>query len=825
MARSRGRLARAAAALVCALALATATAVGPAGADSSGSGPTAGPSPGAQAETRSLQPPSSVDQPTDVVIAIDESGTLQGQMQLESQAAAAIVAAELNPDTRIAIVGFASQGNKDATDVCDLMAVGDPKARAELTGCLGDRIKPRSAADGNNTDYVAALKSAIGILTDPRVYTGKARRRIIYFLSDGWLDPGGQEGAATLAAGADANAVGKARYDLENTYLPLAKRNNIEIWPVAFGDGTHDTPLISGQDPRGRDLGFPLDQLADQALPQQAGCLATSALPSSVVWLQGPGDLTAKLLPMLALARCSYPGVSQAGTVGGDAVQVAIPAGVAAASITVLGAPPGARITVRPPRASAPPGAGKGPGGGEDQGGAVATVDDSDPVVSLALAQPAAGDWSVAAQAPPGSSGRGQPLTVVAVWSVNAWFSAIPAVVAPGTDIAVGVQLWANPDVLRDRKLMAGVKVQVKIEDLGLSSADASKAAAPVDLRDDGRGAGDPVTGGRAGDGLFQGFVHVPSGAKGTLVLVATVSGQSLGIPLCGDGRVACVEVHQPLTVGTAAAANAVQPQPSELTGTVPQGGETSGDIVVSGGNPTQRPGVAFGLANANPGVTIAGTQQISVGEAATTMRYSLGADRKARVGEHLRGQVVVYDMSGAPYVWTRIPFDLTVVHAADRPDMASWIGRRWWIIALVGLALVGLALAIYLIRRFRPRPEPVRGLIVRLYSGDGPEPVHHYSSPDPEATELAFRLFGEDGNRRLDQAEKNTADYRVRRKGRDVVLYWRKTYPHRRWQQVDWEVDGWPRLPVSGGITLELEDDIRRTGRGHTVVPEGGGN
>jgi len=814
--------------------LLTAGAASTATASGGGSGPSASPAADVRPAVRNLQPPSSAEQPTDVVIAIDESGTLQAQLNLEKRAAALIIASELNPGTRVAVVGFASEGGKGATDVCKLTVVGDQRSRNELVNCLDLEIRPRSAADGNNTDYVAALKEAIGVLTDPEVYTGKQRRRIVYFLSDGWLDPAGQQETGKPAGGADANAVERARFDLNNTYLPLAKRHDIEIWPVAFGDGQHDTPIISAYDTRDQDIGYPLDQLADQGRPQQAGCLATSPLSSTVPWLLGADDLTTKLVPVLALARCSYPGAAVRGTVGQDAARVTIPAGVAAASITVLDAPAGARIVFRPPDPAGssdrggPDGGradgagGSGEGGSHTEGGKGALtvpVGVGGPVVSVRIAQPAAGTWSVTVQPAPGARDEGRPLTAVAVWSVSAWFSALPAVVAPGTDVAVGVQLWAAPEVLRDAKLMAGVKVQLAIEDLGLPSADAAKASAPVDLHDDGRVADGVPTGGRAGDGLFQGFVRVPKEAKGTLVLVARVSGSTLGVPLCGDGHVACLEIRQPLTVGTSAAATKVQPQPFELIGRVPQGGETAGDIVVSGASSAQRPGLAFGLAYADTGVTIASSRQVSTGADATTTRYSLRVDRSVRVGEHVRGQVIVYDLSGTPYVWTRVAFDLTVIRADDRPAMGGWVSDHWWAFVLLVAALVILAAW-----RLRPRPEPVGGLTVFLYAGDDLEPVAHYAAADEQAAELAFKVFGENGLRRLDEADRRTADYRIRRKSRDVVQFWRKTYARRRWHRVDWDVDGWPRLPVSGGIRLELHDNIRAAGRGPVGTAGGGG-
>src|SRR5262249_1518186 len=104
--------------------------------------------------------------PVDVVVLVDESGTIKAPaLSQEPDAGAMVGLGELSGQAEVAVVGFAGADgpNQVPFDVdCPLTAVDSPDHRQFLGNCAG-KLHTRSEAEGNNTDFVSAIDEAVSI--------------------------------------------------------------------------------------------------------------------------------------------------------------------------------------------------------------------------------------------------------------------------------------------------------------------------------------------------------------------------------------------------------------------------------------------------------------------------------------------------------------------------------------------------------------------------------------------------------------------------------------------------------------------------------------
>jgi len=174
--------------------------------------------------------------PLDMVILVDESGSESTtDIQHEAEAAATIAQAPLNPRSRVTIFGF---GGADGTapDQNPIDAVCQPtvtssKANLEyLAGCV-TKLHARTAAEGYNTDYVAALTQAMNILS-PSTPQGQqspaGALKVIMMMTDGGLDETGNP------AYPQPNWQTAARHAV-SVELAAAQQAGVQVWPLGFG--------------------------------------------------------------------------------------------------------------------------------------------------------------------------------------------------------------------------------------------------------------------------------------------------------------------------------------------------------------------------------------------------------------------------------------------------------------------------------------------------------------------------------------------------------------------------------------------------------------
>ncbi|WP_158072934.1 vWA domain-containing protein [Pseudofrankia sp. EUN1h] len=784
---------------------------------------------------KALGPQHDPDQrPVDQVVLVDESGSLDDQaMALEKQAIGLIAATDLGEDDRLAVIGFGSpRGQNSGTDThCALAAIENTK---KLSSCLG-KIHRRTTAEGNNTDYRAALKAATSALTTAD-QSGEPRRRIVYLLTDGFLDLDNDQ--SDKSSPDDLKAAG----EIVDTILPdISWPAGVEFWPIAVGKRPHRY-----SDPAGSPV-FALDKLVGHGAPAGArvpaapNCGSTPAERRVIPWLADSGHLTMTgpdgLLTMLAAARCTNWGARASGPAGAR-VTVTIPAGTAEATITVL--PQAGGTSASQPRFLMPDADGNGgtrpaPDAGAQNGGLSAylrrsvTVAGTGTVVSLRITNPPPGAWTVTSE---------QPITVVPSWSVSASLDIDGLSPTPGTEVPVKVVLAGQRDSFGNRGLMDKVMVRVRLA--GQGDVSLSEKESPfVPLGDDGPGGVERS--GAPGDGVYGGAVTVPSGAQEPLVFVAEVSGSSLGVPLCPGRKdpASCAQTTFVTSIAGGVLGAALWATFDDaLPATVQPGGDITGTVTLSGVDQANPPKIFLQPANVDPRMVTVGSDPQPAGPGLIRIQYTLHVAEDAPPGP-LRGLLEVDQLADERF--TRLKWrDLGAVtvqpsrqgEPAQRAD-----GQRLSTLskALIGvvalLVLIMVCVFAWLSRRswlalwrkllHRPTPPagpepatppswadsdhgiPATGLTVYLWV-DGAR-GDRFVPRDPAAVELAFSVSDEDGGR-LIEVEPDRAEYRIRRAPGGIEFRRRSNV---RWQEFDWDWGG--MLPVSGSRRrLELSDERR---------------
>ena len=125
-----------------------------------------------------------------MVILVDESGSrTSADVKNEAAAASAIGQGLLNPGSRVSVVGFGGPDKlaphaNSTTIVCPPTVTSSTSNLEFLARCVG-KLAPRTAAQGNNTDYVGALSQALSLLA---VKGKPGALNVILMMTDGGLD-------------------------------------------------------------------------------------------------------------------------------------------------------------------------------------------------------------------------------------------------------------------------------------------------------------------------------------------------------------------------------------------------------------------------------------------------------------------------------------------------------------------------------------------------------------------------------------------------------------------------------------------------------------
>ncbi|MFD0478503.1 vWA domain-containing protein [Nonomuraea thailandensis] len=331
-------------------------------------------------------PPSDV-KPVRVVILVDESGSLKDQDVTRERAAAQLIAlSELSEQSQVAVVGFGSSNGpgQSAVDiVCPLTGVQTAQDRESLSRCV-EKLRLRTAEEGNDTDHAAALEQALDIMGRP---DDQQRAKIVFLLTDGVLDVRNSPQYGADAQARNANAQAQITRSLAD-----AERGQVQIWPLGFGAADKSA----------------LDAFAAGGWVQPCGDQQTSTPKARVVATSA--DVERSLLEAFAYARCA--GIEKSVTDSLDAgatvdLNVNIPIIATDGSIVVVKRDKRIQVTYFDPEGT------QVPKQGELKESTFQAAGEAGPVESLRIRNPLPGQWRIRLESPPGVSRQEVSATVV----------------------------------------------------------------------------------------------------------------------------------------------------------------------------------------------------------------------------------------------------------------------------------------------------------------------------------------------------------------------------------------------------------------------------
>ena len=671
----------------------------------SGAAPVAGASPA----TAGTDDPSLQEKPVDVAILVDESGSESPtDVAQEVNAATILALGQLSGLSTVSVTGFGSserQGQSAVGPLCPPTGVDTQDRLNALLVCIG-RLHPRTADEGNNTDFVAAISQALYYLRQ----SDGDRPKMIFLLTDGKLDVhlSSQYGAAEE----DRNAAAGRQLTDE---LAQARETGVQVWPLGFGDV---------------DAGA-LQSMAEQGAQRTCSDLSGDAKPRATI-VRTSADALTSLAAAYASARCAQYTVQDGNLQpGGPPVElkVNIPEISTDGSFVVLKGDPSVQVTYIDPLGRSVGDQTTVDGSTFTRGPQGGTTD------SLRVANPRAGTWTI--RLTPGAETT-KPTRVVAaaVWQgvVRSSIVVDPPSPRPGQKVNVSVRLRSRNGDIKDPAALKGVTVGARMS--------GNFAEQNLSLRDDGKA---PDT--AAGDGVYSGTFAVPSNAKGVLTFVGTVRAPGV----LTDERAFSAEVG----TGAAPVLAAIDLRST----TVKPGGSVSGTITLTNqdGQPHRlrlvlddlSPGTLAQLSPRNVVIT-------SGGPGRTEQHFTIVFDPKTKLGTG-SGTARLVDADQPATTYAQSFFGEKISY----PE-ARW-KQLWWLYLIGFGALAALVVLVSRLVRVRQMRADVRGLVMQLYRGD--RLVHYMKAPPTPSSRMAFAIRNTDSeDPTLERVRDGEVGYVVRR-------------------------------------------------------------
>jgi hypothetical protein len=652
--------------------------------------------------------------PLNLVILADESGSeSSADVMHEAEAASAIAQSLLNPDSRVAVVGFGGPDQQapyaNPTSVACPPTITSATSNLEFLARCVSTLRPRTAAQGYNTDYVGALGQALSILSSGGT---PGAINAILMMTDGGLD----ESYNPAYPQPDWQAAAQHAVDLK---LAQARQAGVEVWPLGFGS----------IDPAG--------QAYLQHLAQGGGQIACDSRPASkprAIIVQDSFAALSAFDSLYSAAACIGmnsspslflpPGQSRVLTVN-------IPPIASDAAISVYKASPGIRVDFLTPDA-VPVSGGSLNGSGFDLSGADTTVE------VLHITNPQEGNWQVRLTAPPGLGSQLVNATVFWQGQVRASLIASPTNARPGQQITVTLTVLGRNGPITDPRQLSGIDVQVSVSGDGLSGPTL------VPVTQEG-GPGDV-----AGD--YSGTFAAPS-TPGML----TFTGSAAGYGLYGT--------EIPALVTVASTATILQATVQFMTpDTVLPGSVIHGQVLFNnqtGQNQTVRMVLEAGSALAtvtSPG----GGLVVPSGQSAVPFAIDLGPQTPAGPAQLT---VTVVDARQPKIRYGNGQLLMTVQYPP------SFVAKYRGELTAAGVVLLLILVAFCLRRLDRRRQRDVRGLVAALRCDDG-SPGPELKAPGKRADRFRFVIRQPEGVQPLlDYPGTGDPVYVARRDGRGRVV------------------------------------------------------
>jgi von Willebrand factor type A domain len=566
-------------------------------------------------------------QPIRVVVLVDESGSLSVDDVREEKYAASIIATnELSPRSQVAVVGFGSGGGTAGSpvdEVCPLTELTSEAQRAKLNRCVQD-LRPRTDAEGNDTDFVAALDQAQAILAKP---DDRKRPKIIFLLTDGRLDVGGNPAYGPDPATRNANA----QDELDNRVLPELRGAGVQIWPLGFGDV--DAPKLRA---------MAIGSAQSRCGAPQATIEANSA---NVVDVFTTAAAKARCAKQEAVDRKEIgPGPSYVD------LHVTIPPIATDGAIQVTKRDPRITVAYFDPRDT------QVPKSGDFDDSTFQVTNEGGAIEALRIRDPRPGKWRVRLTAPEGVARQNVSATVIWLGVLRTVMTPVPAQPAPGQTVTVHSRLLTRQGVVTDAKSLRDLKFGVTLSGDGF--------------------AGLPMTPLAHGDGgEFTGTLTVPASATGKLLLV----GHATAPGVQPDERPYQTSVRLP--------GSAISAAVSLDRGTFHPGDEIAGEVETTSGVPGPRK-ARLVLTELDPGTRAAlapTTFDVQPGTHKTPFTVRLDPDTELGPAA---GTVEVVDDADPKQVYGAVPLSVTVTAPPTWFDRAlPWIAAL--LLLLVALVAV----------------------------------------------------------------------------------------------------------------------------------------
>ncbi|RSM69638.1 hypothetical protein DMH04_45795 [Kibdelosporangium aridum] len=592
--------------------------------------------------------------PAQIVILVDQSGSIRQEDMVREQNAASLLAqSELSTRSTVSIVGFASDsGTKPPVDVaCPPLVLTGAAERERIAQCVGG-LRKRATSEGAGTDHAEALKQAMSYLGQGSAADGP---KLIFLLTDGVLDV-----SESPRYGVDKSAQQRndaAQQAIRQT-LDSARDKGVQVWPLGFGKVDKNA----------------LDQFAAGGF--QGSCGPEVPKPSATV-VSTSEDVTGALLRSFSSGRCVGVGPvtnNQLGSGRDIEVPVTIPAIATDGSIIVV--KNDSRISVEyidPQGRSVPK-------SGESDSGRFQASGETGAVEVLRVVNPAPGEWTVRVTSPPEVPPQNVLTAVTWQGAAQAVLNVDPPTPAVGHQATVTLKV-----VLRGGKPVARPELLQGLSFTAEMAGD-NVPARPITLQDNGQSPDD------AADGTFSGRVTIPTELKDGVSFRGRVAG--LGISAADATATVKVAPQLPTVLATTTLPT--------LESTVEPGDSLLAKAIISN-NSGQRQRVQIGVrADGESSITVPAEEAVrEVDPGSTTVDFTMQFADDSPEGV-ATGVVRVVDAADP----SRILHEKSFTVAVEYP-FPWW---KWIVGFVVGMGVIPLAY--WLVAR--RLAQEVQGLVVR---------------------------------------------------------------------------------------------------------------
>ncbi|MFI7419975.1 vWA domain-containing protein [Nonomuraea sp. NPDC049684] len=633
--------------------------------------------------------------PLDMVVAVDESGSLSaGAVSREIEATSTIAQSVLNPQSRVTVIGFGSNngrpGQNAVDQVCRPTVVGDGVSLQYLAECVKG-LHRRTDEEGNDTDHVAALTQALATLRDGSPANAL---KVVFLLTDGHLDV---PRSPAYGSGSESDPVVRQRRN-EGAAQQLGdvigqtQREGVQIWPLGFGAGVTQENL---------------DRFA--AGGSRAGCDARAESRPRARIVRDDRDVTRSLFEAYAAASCSGLTPTDSTTVEDGQVRelkVEIPLIATDGTITVSKSDPRVLAEFVDPR-------GRTVTTGTDGDSTFAHSGANTATEALRIVNPLNGTWTVRLKAPQRLSRRLVSATALWQGAVQATIVPEPPSARAGQEVRIRLSLVTRKGAITDEEALRGLTFSVTATGGGLAQPQT------VQVRDDGSAPDD-----REHDGRYAGVFAAPRG-PGDVTLTGVVAG--IGIRA----------ERVPTTVTVGSAETVVQGQIEfDGDGTVRQGEVVRGRVTVHNGASSPRRARLALRSVAGVRATPAPDGPVTLPPGDSTTPFAIGFGKDAALGG-ASVEVRLADDGDPAVAYASGLLTVTV----ERPPTWWETYRRY--IAAAALVLLLAAVTLLMVRAARRRRVNVRGLSVAL-TLDGERTGAELKAPSSWSPRFRFALRGD---------------------------------------------------------------------------------